>query len=80
MIIVIGKDGFLGTNLYLKLHSFSQDVIFLTKKDKTRMISKNCKVLSYSDFIKKVDDFSTKVKIIVYILPLILYLIVQPIF
>ena len=32
------------------------------------MISKNCKVLSY-DFIKKVDDYSTKVKIIVYILP-----------
>ena len=69
MIIVIGKDGFLGTNLYLKLHSLSQDVIFLTKKDKTKMISKNCKVLSYSDFIKKVDDYSTKVRIIVYILP-----------
>ena len=68
MILVIGKDGFLGTNLYDKLRSLSLEVIFLSKKDQAHA-DKKCEVITYKHFIKHVAMYTTKIKVIVYLLP-----------
>tara|TARA_B100001093_G_C26742657_1_gene977398 strand:- start:419 stop:1288 length:870 start_codon:yes stop_codon:yes gene_type:complete len=68
MILIVGKDGFLGANLYLRLHSLSQDVVFLSKKNQAHA-NKNSEVITYEYFLKHIVEYTTKVKIIVYLLP-----------
>ena len=68
MILIIGKDGFLGANLYLKLHSLPQRVIFLSKKNQTHTNEKS-EIITYKHFIEHIVEYTTKVKIIVYLLP-----------
>ena len=78
MILIIGKDGFLGANLYLKLHSLPQRVIFLSKKNQTHTNEKS-KIITYKHFIEHIVEYTTKVKIIVYLLLQILSMIIRSI-